>query len=109
METIEDDSEEDEPVVKNVAPRNKNRLLELADGTDDDEDLRSPSVENRVRAKNVVSLYIYRKKNCTHLVSLKRIDPAIRLRRFHWQMMMKTWHDLRLAAKTRGKATMLLR
>jgi hypothetical protein len=32
METIEDD----EPVNKNIAPRNKNHVLELADGSDDD-------------------------------------------------------------------------
>ena len=61
METIDD--EEDEPVIRNVAPRNKNRVLELADGSDDDDNL--PQAVNRIPAKNVVSLYIYRKKS-TH-------------------------------------------
>ena len=52
METIEDEA--DEPITRNIAPRNKNHLLELADGSDDDDDL--PQAVNRVPAKNVVSL-----------------------------------------------------
>lgn len=58
METVEDD--EDEPVIKNNAPHNKNHVRnELADDSSDDD---RPQVVNhrvRVTAKNVVSLYIY--------------------------------------------------
>ena len=38
--TIENAEDEDnEPVYRNVAPRNKDHVLELADGRDDDDDL----------------------------------------------------------------------
>jgi hypothetical protein len=40
MESVED--EEDEPVNMNIAPRNKKRVLELADGTDDSDAIDLP-------------------------------------------------------------------
>jgi hypothetical protein len=51
METLED--EDDQPVIRNLAPRKKTRVLELADGSDDDDDVLS------VPGRKKVSIYIH--------------------------------------------------
>ena len=65
METVED--EEDEPVVQNNASRNKARVLELADSSDDDEDL-PQVVKHRVPAKNIVSFKLYTNQRRPYLL-----------------------------------------
>lgn len=57
METVED---EDEHVNKNIAPRNKTRLLELASGDDDSDD----DIPNHIQIPAMnVSSHIYREKS----------------------------------------------
>lgn len=50
-----EDIEDDEAVTKNVAPHNKNRVLERSDGSDDDDNL--PLAVSSVPGRKKVRLY----------------------------------------------------
>jgi hypothetical protein len=89
METIED---EDEPVNKNIAPQNKTRVIELANGDDDDSDDLPNHIQ--VPAKNVslhILIFIRKKKYLSIYLKRTALRVTIRLSKVQ---ITRTQHHL---------------